>query len=104
MIEAIGLATFYAFSLSGNYMANGVRYDPLKYTAAHRTIPFGTCLRVKNLRDGKEVFVRVTDRGPFSKASIDLSSSAFSRLSPLSAGVIKVSYGKVSNKQCRTLS
>ena len=68
-------ASFYANSLSGRPTASGERYDPKKLTAANRSLPFGTCLRVARIDNGKSVVVKVNDRGPFGHRSriLDLS-------------------------------
>jgi rare lipoprotein A len=71
---ATGLASYYK---SGKLTANGERYNPSGLTAAHRKLPFGTMLKVTNLRNGKSVIVRVNDRGPFVKKRVlDLSYGA----------------------------
>jgi rare lipoprotein A len=70
-------ATWYGNELAGNRTANGERFNPNGLTAAHRSLPFGTCLRVGNPKTGKTVKVRVNDRGPFTKGvSLDLSRGA----------------------------
>jgi rare lipoprotein A len=75
--------------------ASGETYSPLKLTAAHRTLPFGTMVRVTNLRNGQTVLVRVNDRGPFTKGFIiDLSQSAakelrFSGITPVTLEVMQ---------------
>lgn len=70
-------ATWYGNELRGNRTASGEVFNPNGLTAAHRTLPFGTCLLVKNPRTGKSVKVRVNDRGPFTKGlSLDLSAGA----------------------------
>jgi rare lipoprotein A len=70
-------ATWYGSELAGNRTANGERFNPNGLTAAHRTLPFGTCLLVGNPKTGKKVRVRVNDRGPFTKGlSLDLSHGA----------------------------
>lgn len=69
-----GLASYYK---SGHQTANGERFNPHGLTAAHRTLPFGTKVRVTNLKSGKSVVVRINDRGPFKrKRVIDLSLGA----------------------------
>jgi rare lipoprotein A len=60
-------ASWYGDELSGKLTASGERFNPSGLTAAHRTLPFGTCLVVTNPRNGKSVNVRVNDRGPFVK-------------------------------------
>jgi rare lipoprotein A len=63
-----GAVTYYADSLSGRPTASGEAYDPAAPTAAHRTLPFGTWLRVE--RSGRTVMVRVNDRGPYSSGVV----------------------------------
>lgn len=86
-----GLATYYADSLAGNPTASGEPYAPHLFTAAHRTLPFGTFVEVKR-DNGKSVVVRVNDRGPFGdeRRIIDLSRSAAEALGMMRAGVVPV--------------
>lgn len=85
-----GLASYYK---TGRVTANGERYNPLGLTAAHRQLPFGTKVKVTNLRNGKSVIVRINDRGPFIKNRvIDLSFGAAKIIGLHHAGVAKVSY------------
>src|SRR6187402_669316 len=66
--------TYYAKKFEGRRTTSGERYKAVKLTAAHRNLPFGTIVKVKNLHSGKTVEVRVNDRGPFSKKfELDLS-------------------------------
>jgi rare lipoprotein A len=66
--------SYYAKKFEGRKTTSGEKYRAKKYTAAHRTLPFGTMVTVKNLVNGKVVVVRINDRGPFSKKfSLDLS-------------------------------
>ena len=75
--QETGLASYYGHQYHGRTTANGETYDENKLTAAHRTLPFGTLVRVTNLQNGKSVLLRVNDRGPFSKNRIiDLSRKA----------------------------
>lgn len=70
-------ATWYGHELAGNRTASGEKFNPNGLTAAHRSLPFGTCLRVRNPQTGRSVAVRVNDRGPFTKGiSLDLSYGA----------------------------
>ena len=70
-------ATWYGQELAGNRTASGERFNPSGHTAAHRSLPFGTCLHVSNPKTGRRVAVRVNDRGPFTKGvSLDLSHGA----------------------------
>lgn len=75
--QEIGLASFYHDKFEGRKTSNGELYDHDKLTAAHRSIPFGTVLRVTNMKTQNSVIVRVNDRGPFNKRFIiDLSKEA----------------------------
>lgn len=86
-----GLASYYASSLHGNTTASGERYDEQAMTAAHRSLPFGTIVRVTNLRNDEEVTVRINDRGPFVEGRIiDLSRAAARELDFIEAGVVPV--------------
>ncbi len=87
----IGKASYYADKYQGRKTASGQRYDKNKRTAAHRTLPFGTRVKVTNLANNKSVVVTINDRGPYSKGRIiDLSRSAFSAIGKTSSGVLKV--------------
>lgn len=87
-----GRASYYADSLAGNSTASGEPYDPAALTAAHRTLPFGTVVRVRSLASSRSVVVRINDRGPFGdrRRIIDLSRAAATELEMLRAGVIEV--------------
>jgi rare lipoprotein A len=88
---ATGDASYYASKFQGRPTANGERFDNGKLTAAHRTLPFGTRIRVTNLYNGRSVTVRVNDRGPFVKGRvIDLSQAAARRIDMVRAGVVQV--------------
>jgi len=83
-----GLASYYK---SGHQTANGERFNPHGLTAAHRTLPFGTLVKVTNLESGKSVVVRVNDRGPFKpKRVIDLSLGAAKMIGLVRAGIAPV--------------
>lgn len=83
-----GRASFY----SGGRTASGERTGPNGLTAAHRTLPFGTRVRVTNHRNGKAVVVRIVDRGPFRRGRIiDVSHGAAVGLDMISAGTAMVS-------------
>jgi len=70
-----GIASVYAYS--GERTANGERAQPTGFTAAHRTLPFGTRVRVTNKTNGRTVVVRINDRGPFVRGRvIDLTPAA----------------------------
>jgi rare lipoprotein A len=87
-----GMATFYGGELHGNRTASGERFDRRGMTAAHRTLPFGTRVRVTNTKNGRSVEVRINDRGPFGKRTriIDVSEAAARRLGMIDAGVVPV--------------
>ena len=71
------VATWYGNEHAGKRTASGERFNPNGLTAAHRSLPFGTCLRVSNPKSGRSVSVRINDRGPFTKGvSLDLSHGA----------------------------
>lgn len=83
-----GKASYYSNSLHGRKMSNGERYNRDSLTCAHRSLPFGTRLKVTNPNNGRTVVVRVTDRGPFVKGRvIDLSYAAARELHMLNSGV-----------------
>lgn len=85
--QKVGNATYYSKGLHGHRTSDGGRYHKDSLTCAHRTYPFGTILQVKNPLNGKIVFVKVTDRGPFGKRLIiDLSYRAASELGILRSG------------------
>ena len=85
------MASYYAMKLQYRKTASGEPLNNDSMTAAHRTLPFGTEVMVKNLNNGKSVKVRINDRGPFVKGRIiDLTRTAFSRIANLDKGVAKV--------------
>ncbi len=88
-----GYASFYSDALAGNTTANGETYDPATLSAAHRTLPFGTRVRVDRSDRRASVVVRINDRGPFAgrQRIIDLSRAAAEALSMVRAGVVPVS-------------
>lgn len=82
-----GVASYYGPGFEGRQTANGERFRSKELTAAHRTLPFGTKLRVRNISNGAEVVVRVNDRGPYVDGRIiDLSVEAARRLKFISDG------------------
>ncbi len=87
-----GTASYYADKFAGRSTASGAPYEPRGYTAAHRSLPFGTVLRVTRVDGGQVVYVRVTDRGPFGQRGriLDLSRAAAEELQMLRAGVVKI--------------
>lgn len=87
-----GKASYYHDSLAGNLTANGEVYRLGKFTAASRTLPFGTVIRVVRKDTGKSVIVRVNDRGPFGRKEriLDLSRAAAESLGMIRAGVVPI--------------
>ncbi len=86
-----GLASFYGAEFAGRPTASGELYDPAALTAAHRSLAFGTRVRVTNLRNGRSVVVRINDRGPHHPERIlDLSEAAARALDMLREGVVEV--------------
>lgn len=86
-----GIASWYGPGFQGKKTANGETFDTRGLTAAHRTLPFNTKLRVENLNNGKSVIVRVNDRGPYAKDRIiDLSKAAAKQIDMIDAGTARV--------------
>lgn len=86
-----GFASYYGNEFQGRKTANGEIYDSSKLTAAHKTIPFGTLVKVTNLKNNKSVIVKINDRGPFVEGRIiDLSYAAARQIDMLWDGVVQV--------------
>ena len=93
-----GTASWYGTSAHGKQTASGERFDRYSLTAAHKTLPFGTVLRVYNLKNRSHTLVRVADRGPFVKGRIvDVSRRAAEQLKMTRAGVATVAIEAISN-------
>ena len=89
--DARGTASYYADKFEGRTTANGEIYDHGKMTAAHRSLPFGTKVRVTRIETGASVVVRINDRGPFKAGRIiDLSKSAARELGIVQVGLAEV--------------
>ena len=89
--QEVGLASYYGRAHDGRRTASGEVFDMHRLTAAHRTLPFGTRVRVTNLANGRETVVRINDRGPFRRGRIiDLSYAAARRLGFVGRGVTRV--------------
>ena len=89
--KARGLASFYGKRFHNRKTSNGERYNMHSMTAAHPTLPFNTRLRVKNVKNGRAVVVRINDRGPFySTRIIDLSYAAARRLGITSTSIVEI--------------
>jgi rare lipoprotein A len=87
-----GKASFYANKFEGKRTANGEIYHHKNFTAAHKSLPFGTWVKVTNQNNKKSVIVRINDRGPFVKGRIiDLSKSAAKEIGNTNQGVFSVS-------------
>ncbi len=90
-LKTEGIASFYADKFVGRTTASGEKYKHNKLTAAHKTLPFGTKVKVTNLSNKKSVVVIINDRGPFVKGRIiDLSKSAAKKLDFINQGITKV--------------
>lgn len=88
-VATVGYASYYHPKAHGRCCtANGERINLRDYTAAHRTLPFGT--RVRVIYKQRQVIVRINDRGPYGRRLIDLSTAAFQQLASLKKGVIQV--------------
>ncbi len=89
--QKVGNATFYSKRAHGTRMASGVRYHKDSMFCAHKTYPFGTLLKVRNLKNDRIVIVKVTDRGPHSRNRIiDLSYAAAKELDMIRFGSVPV--------------
>ncbi|MEH6454272.1 MAG: septal ring lytic transglycosylase RlpA family protein [Psychromonas sp.] len=89
--ELVGIASWYGNKYHGKLTASGETYNMKAYTAAHKTLPFGTVVRVINTDNNKSVDVKINDRGPFVKGRvIDLSQKAFEKVGSTSKGVVSV--------------
>lgn len=98
-ITETGFASYYGAGdgYNGRKTANGEIFNKNKLTAAHKTLPFGTIVKVKNLQNGKTIKVRINDRGPFVKGRIiDLSEKAAKKIDMVKQGVgqVKLKYKK----------
>lgn len=87
----VGLASYYGAQYNGSLTASGERLNINKLTAAHRTLPFGTLVKVTALDSQKSVTVKINDRGPFIKGRIiDLTDSAAKKIGIIQKGIAKV--------------
>ena len=90
MANLTGGASFYGEEWNGRRTANGEIFNTYELTAAHKSLPFGTKVKVVNKTTGKSVVVRINDRGPFVKGrTIDLSKKAFQSIASIKKGVLK---------------
>lgn len=87
------VASYYHDKFNGRKTASGEIFNNSELTAAHRKLPFGTLVKVTNLRNGKSVTVEVNDRGPFhSSRALDLSKAAFDEIGDLNRGTMPIEY------------
>jgi rare lipoprotein A len=101
----LGLASWYGRGFHGHRTANGEHYDMYAMTAAHRTLPLGSYVRVTSLASSKSVVVRINDRGPYARGRvIDLSYLAASALGMHRAGVTKVSIERVEKPEAERIA
>jgi rare lipoprotein A len=90
-------ASWYGPKFHGKYTANGEVYDQMAFTAAHKSLSFGTLLKVTNTRNGRSVIVRINDRGPYIEGrDLDLSKGAAIELGILKKGVARLKIQEVS--------
>ncbi|HVV85273.1 MAG TPA: septal ring lytic transglycosylase RlpA family protein [Kofleriaceae bacterium] len=88
-LHQVGKASWYGGKLAGRRTASGERFDEHAMSAAHRTLPFGTLVRVTNRANGRSVVVRINDRGPYGGGLIiDVSRAAAEKLDMVRAGVV----------------
>ena len=91
--QEVGLASYYHDYFTGKRTASGENYDPNKMTAAHKSLPIGTLIKVTNLENDRSVIVRINDRGPYVKNRIlDVSRSAALQLGLTQSGFARVTY------------
>jgi rare lipoprotein A len=96
----VGFASWYGGKFQGRQTASGERFDTNKLTAAHKTLPFGTIVRVTNLENNLSVEVRINDRGPFIKGRIiDLSRAAADAIGMAGKGIALVKVEQIGSEQ-----
>lgn len=94
--QPTGIASYYGRAWNGRKTACGEVFNTDSFTCAHRTLPFGTMLKVTNKKNGKSVVVRVTDRGPYAKGRIiDLTLAAAKKIDMVNAGITQVEIAQV---------
>ncbi|MGI9533837.1 MAG: septal ring lytic transglycosylase RlpA family protein [Thermodesulfobacteriota bacterium] len=97
-----GLASWYGDKEHKNKTASGERFSRYAYTAAHKTLPFGTVVRVTNLENGRDVVVKINDRGPFIRGRIiDLSYASAGSIDLVRTGTAKVKVEVISSPSSR---
>ena len=104
LAQSKGKASYYGNKFHGRRTSDGSRYHKDSLTCAHRTLPFGTLLKVRNQKNGREVVVKVTDRGPFGPGRIvDLSMAAAREIGMVQQGVVPVEVTRVGHVNDSTL-
>jgi rare lipoprotein A len=94
--SSCGIASYYGPGFHGRTTANGERFDSQALTFAHRSLPFGTKIKVTNQDNGRSIIVRGNDRGPFyGNRIIDLSEGAFARIASRGQGLANVCFSRV---------
>ncbi len=92
-IISSGVVSWYGGKFHGRKTASGEKYDKHELTAAHKSLPFGTKVKVTNTRNGKSVVVEINDRGPYVGSRVlDLSQAAFNEIGHTNTGVMHVEY------------
>ncbi len=103
-VRLTGRASYYGDFFHGRRTASGERFDMYKYTAAHRTLPFGTKVKVTNLRNRKSVILKINDRGPHVRSRIiDLSKAAARAIDLMRFGAAKVAIEVLKNSSALSL-
>lgn len=93
-------ASYYHDKFNGRKTASGEVFDNNKFTAAHMRLPFGTKVKITNLRTGKSVVVKINDRGPFHKTrAFDITRAAFSEIGNCNSGTIPIEYEVIENQE-----
>ena len=98
----VGTASWYGIEEHNNHAANGERFSKYAYTAAHKSLPMGTVVRVTNMDNGRDVIVEINDRGPFVRGRIiDLSYAAAQSIGMVEAGTVEVKVEVISTPSTR---
>lgn len=101
----VGIASWYGIEEHNRHAANGERFSKYAYTAAHKSLPMGTVVRVTNLENGRDVLLEINDRGPFVEGRIiDLSHAAARSIGMVEEGTVKVKVEVVSTPSTRNTS
>ena len=99
----VGIASWYGIEEHNNYAASGERFSKYAYTAAHKKLPMGTVVRVTNLENGRDVVVKINDRGPFvGDRIIDLSHAPAKSIDMIQKGTVKVKVEVLSTPSSRS--